>query len=242
PDVQRDGGGEDRDRDEEVQRHHARVEVGQHHDPAEQGLGDDAGGLDGGEPDQVTPPVAAGAEPPRGDEYHQGDQRDGDGDQPVAELDPGVDHRVRRRGRGDQAAARALRPVRAPQARLAEPDRGTGRDDPGGADHPGEGEDAHRGGGGGQDRPGPGPRGRAGPRARAGGGRGLLRRAGPEGMGVGGRVGAQYGGGGGGAGGGGGQGRLVGDGPMARGWGGGGRDQQRVGRRGEGPAAGGAAG
>src|SRR5262249_51053404 len=160
--------------------------------------GGDRGGWEGGEPDKVTPPAAAGAEPPRGDEYHQGDQRDGDGDQPVAELDPGVEHRVARRVRGDQAAARALRPVRAPQARLAEPDRGTGRDDPGGADHPGEGEVAHRGGGRGQPRPGRAPRGGAGPRGPAAGGGG-----GGGAGGGGGRGGGGGGGGGGGRGGGG---------------------------------------
>src|SRR5262249_29721478 len=112
----------------------------------------------------------------------------GDGDQPVAELDPGVEHRVARRVRGDQAAARALRPVRAPQARLAEPDRGTGRDDPGRADHPGEGEVAHRGGGGGPHRPRPAPRERAGARARAAGVRDLLVGHGPMVMGWGGGV------------------------------------------------------
>jgi len=164
-DVQRDRGGENRDRRQEVQRHHARVELGQHHDAAEHGLGEDPGGLGGGEPDQVPPPAAAGPEPPRGDEHHHGDQRDGDGDQAVAELDPGVEHRVARRMRGDQAAAGALGPVRAAQAGLAEPDRRAGRDDAGGADHPGEREGPHGGRRGIQHGRGRAPRERPGSRA-----------------------------------------------------------------------------
>jgi hypothetical protein len=88
-------GRHDRYRHHEVQRHHGRVEIGQHHDPAEHDLRHHAGGLHGGQPDQVGPAPGTrptGPEPPGRDEHRHRDDGDEHGHQPVAEFDPGVEH------------------------------------------------------------------------------------------------------------------------------------------------------
>ena len=146
PDVQRHRRRDQRCRGQVVHRDPARVELGQHDDAADDRLGHDGARLGRGQPDQVAAPPASGP-----DLYRQAATKtstrgheDRGGHQAVAELDPAVDQRVAVIAAGHQAVRRALRPVRAAQPGLAEPDRGAGQDDERRRQHPGQRVPPHR--------------------------------------------------------------------------------------------------
>jgi hypothetical protein len=110
--VERDGGGEDRHREQEVGHDEARLELEDHREPAEDRLREHAERQQRGQHRQVAP---ARLTPEREDERRDARQPDDAGDEPVAELDPRVELERRR----DPVAA--LRPVRASEPRAGEP-------------------------------------------------------------------------------------------------------------------------
>ena len=128
--LQRDGPGvqhhrrrqDDRRRQQEVHRHQRRVQLGQHHDAADDGLRDDAKRQHRRQPHQVGPAGRArGFLPPlphkEGDERQPGDRDQREVQQPVAELDPRVEQRL-----AQLSAATALDLVHAGQSGQPSPD------------------------------------------------------------------------------------------------------------------------
>ena len=87
---------------EEVHHDDVGIELRVDDDPAEDGLGQDAGHEPAAQPDQVAP--ARGAEDGAEEGRRHGDGED-DGDQPVAELDQAVE--LQRRGQVPDASTRA---------------------------------------------------------------------------------------------------------------------------------------
>ena len=153
---ERHGQRQDRAGQQEVNRDRGRVEVGQHHDPAQHRLGHDAERLGGGQPDDGAPPGAGRAETPGRDHDEHGHDHEREGQHPVGELDVGVHHRVTAGAGRHQAAGSAVRPVGAAEAGRAEAHRGAGHDDPGVRHHPGHRDPAHRRRGGEEEGRGPG--------------------------------------------------------------------------------------
>ena len=101
-------------------------------------------GQRGRQPHQVTAPAPVRLVAKAGDERQPGDRGEREVQQPVAELDPGVQRRLPDAARGDHARLGALRPVRqpSPTTTAAPP---TGGDDDRVGDHHGQREPAHRG-------------------------------------------------------------------------------------------------
>src|ERR1039457_7196200 len=93
----------------------------------------------GGAPDNRSPRTSATARPeaPGGDEYEGGDNDQREVQQPVAELDPGIEQCLPSVLAGHDVGCAAPWPVRAAEAGRAEPDRGAGRHDHRVGDDPG---------------------------------------------------------------------------------------------------------
>ena len=106
--------------DEEVQAHHPRVQLGQHRDAADDGLGRDAGEQAEGQQEEVA---AFLAEVPQVHQHHHGDGRQRERQEPVAEFDDSVDPHFRG---GRQGCVRAARPRGAAKARGGQADGAAG--------------------------------------------------------------------------------------------------------------------
>ena len=113
-----------------MHRDQRRVQLGDNDYAAEYRLRDNRGGLRGSKPEQVTAALAVfAAELPGGHADADCDHEDRDSDEPVAELHPAMDQRVTGRPSGGDTVRGAVRPVRAAEPGLTEPDGGSGQDD-----------------------------------------------------------------------------------------------------------------
>ena len=120
-DREHDGAGEQRDREQEVRHHNRPAKVAGDGEVAERRLRE---GTEQDEQGNPAPPAGESRRPPRREPRHERDRDHDAADEPVSELDEGVDVLL-----GERLAALASRPVAAPEPRVGQANRRAAADD-----------------------------------------------------------------------------------------------------------------